>query len=206
MRLLMSLLGLALMVSCTAATSLQTDAEPLLTESDAPPRLRADWPLFDGAALRLEDGGLWLGQGSEEWPVADEVIGVPAIDADGSRFAYSRRADGAGLSSIEAWERRADGGWNGPRVLDDHADRPALSPDGQRVAYVSGRTGIASIWVVPFDGGDAIQLTNVGLEHRHIPGHPPAGFVAPPHGGPPSFDGDALVWEAPDGSHQVVLP
>lgn len=200
------LLGLALLVSCTTATTPLPDSEPLLVEAGAPPRLRARWPLSDGAAVRLADGHLSLEQGRDSWPVADDVIGVPTIDAEGARFVYCRQADGLGLASIEAWARTGDGGWDGPRVLDDHADRPAISPDGERVAFVSGRTGIASLWLVPFAGGEAIQLTNVGLEDRRVPGQPPAGFVSPPHQGPPRFDGAALVWDAPDGTHRVVLP
>ena len=86
-------------------------------------------------------------------------------------------------------------------------DRPALSPDGRRVAYVSGVTGVASVFVVSFDGGDPLQLTNVGLENAPITiGRAPHGFVAPPHAGPPWFDGDILVWESPDGRHEVDLP
>ncbi len=205
MRPLLPLLGL-LLVACAAATEPLSDTEPLLAEAGAPPRVRATWPLFDGASARLVDGHLWLGQDGQEWEVATGVIGTPTIDSEGTRFVYCRQADGLGLSSIEAWARAEDGSWTGPRVLDDHADRPAISPDGERVAFVSGRTGVASIWLVPFAGGDAVQLTNAGLEDNRVPGQPPTNFVAPPHQGPPRFDGGALVWDAPDGSHRVVLP
>jgi hypothetical protein len=206
MRRISPLLGLALLVACTTATDPLSEPQPLLAEAGAPPRLHASWPLFDGAAVRLEDGRLSLEQGPDSWPVATDVIGVPTLDAEGTRFVYCRQAVGLGLSSIEAWGRTEDGSWDGPRVLDDHADRPAISPDGERVAFVSGRTGVASIWLVPFAGGEAMQLTNVALEDRRVPGQPPDGFVAPPHQGPPRFDGDALVWDAPDGHHRVVLP
>jgi hypothetical protein len=203
---ILPLLGLVFLVSCTTASTPLPEPDLLLAEAGAPPRLRASWPLLDGATARLTDGHLWLGQGGEEWEIATDVIGVPAIDGAGTRFVYCRQADGHGLSSIEAWARTEVGGWDGPHVLDDHADRPALSPDGERVAYVSGRTGIASIWLVPFAGGEAIQLTNAGLENNRVPGQPPAGFIAPPHEGPPRFDGDALIWDASDGHHRVVLP
>ncbi len=206
MRRVLSLLILLSLSACAPQAPTTTNPEPLLVDAGAAPRLRAMQPLSGDDAIRLEDGRLWLGNGGEEWLVAEDVIGAPSADGDGTRFAYCRQAVGEGLSSVEVWARRADGGWDGPRVLDDHADRPAVSPDGQWVAYVSGRTGIASVWIAPFIGGEAVQLTNVGLEDHKVPGRPPEGFVAPPHGGPPRFDGEALVWDAPDGAHRVELP
>ena len=206
MRLLVPFSAALLFFSCDGQSAPRQTEAPLLAESDAPPRIRAQWPLFDDASMRLDNGRLWLAHGGAEWAIADQVMGVPAIDREGTRLAYCRRSEGDGLSSVEVWARGEEGDWDGPRVLDDHADRPALSPDGRWVVYVSGRTGIASLWVVPFEGGDAIQLTNVGLEDRRAPGHPPEGFVAPPHEGPPRFEGTRLVWKAPDGNHTVDLP
>jgi len=39
---------------------------------------------------------------------------------------------------------------------------PVLAPDGRHIVFVSGRSGIASFWVVPAAGGEAVQLTNFG--------------------------------------------
>jgi hypothetical protein len=84
-------------------------------------------------------------------------------------------------------------GWN--------PDRPALGPDGV-VAFVSGRTGIASVYVLR-PGQEPVQLTNVGLERlKRRPGEPPPGFVPPPMG-PLSFEGHLLSWDGPDGPHEV---
>lgn len=206
MRRILALLILTTLTACNPETITSAEPQPLLVDAGAPPRLRASWPLAHGSAMRVEDGRLWLDPGGEEWLVAEDVIGRPTANEAGTRFAYCRQADGEGLSSVEVWDRREDGSWDGPRVIDDHADRPAVSPDGEWVAFVSGRTGIASIWLAPFEGGEALQLTNEGIEDRKVPGRPPEGFVAPPHEGPPRFEGDALVWDAPDGPHRVELP
>lgn len=197
-------------LSCTVVLD-ETPGRVLpLEESEAPPRLVGSWPVAGDGGLRLEDGRLWLGGEDGEWLVADQVIGVPAINAGGDRLVYCRQTGGETIAVLEAWEWSADGSggaWLGPRVLVRQGDRPALSPDGQQVAYVSGDTGVASLWVMPFGGGGAVQLTNVDLDTSGAcPGQPPAGFVDPPHRGPPRFDGDRLVWDAPDGPHAVALP
>jgi hypothetical protein len=190
---------------------------PLAVDAGAEPMGRGSWELAGDAVLRLADGRLTVEQPGMEWRLADQVAGEPAVAADGDRLVYARRGDGVGLSSLEAWEIGDEGVWVGPRALAGQADRPALSPDGERVAFVSGRSGIASVWLTPFDGGEPIQLTNVGVTSpalsdtpidgpRHPPGQPPAGFVPPPHDGSLRFDGDHLRWEAPEGSREVALP
>ncbi len=92
-------------------------------------------------------------------------------------------------------------------VSDGSPDRVAITADGRWVAYVSGQTGIASVWVVPFDGGEPVQLTNVGLEALpRTPGAPPEGFIPPPHEGPLVIDGEWITWSSPEGEHAVRLP
>jgi hypothetical protein len=79
--------------------------------------------------------------------------------------------------------------------------RPSI-PRATTVAFVSGVSGLASIYVVPFDGStDPVQLTNVG----HGAGAPVArkpadGWVAPPIDDSLQFDGDWLTWNGPHGA------
>jgi dipeptidyl aminopeptidase/acylaminoacyl peptidase len=50
-----------------------------------------------------------------------------------------------------------------PRPLtagDKQDSQPRWSPDGQRLAFVSNRTGTAQLWLLPLDGGEASRLTN----------------------------------------------
>lgn len=207
---------LALALGCASEPTESVEAE-LPVDAGMPPRERGSWQVKDGG-LRLLDGDLFLDDVDGSWPVATDVIGPPSISSACDRVAYARQAGEVALSSIEVLDAsELCGFWKGPRVLVDHGDRPALSPDGEQVAFVSGRSGIASLWLVPFDGGEPIQLTNRGLTSPavspahldgpvHPPGQPPAGFVPPPHSGPPRFDGDRLVWDAPDGPQEVALP
>lgn len=96
-----------------------------------------------------------------------------------------------------------DGGSEPRRLhLDARPDRVALSPDGSHVAYVSGHTGWASVWVLDLDTLSARQLTNQVVTRRK--GAPPRGFTPPPTE-PPRFEGDHLRWTTPDGaSHRVT--
>ncbi|MCB9674583.1 MAG: hypothetical protein H6737_05660 [Alphaproteobacteria bacterium] len=120
--------------------------------------------------------------------LAEDVLGVPAFA--GGVVAFARVAEapvGTELVVIAHGERRV---LVGPDV---RPDRVALAPDGQTVAYVSGMTGWASVYVQALDGAPR-QLTNIGLARRKST--PPEGFTAPPHEGPPVFEGDALCWTA----------
>jgi len=192
------------LLSCASVPDGGAESRVVLEESDVPPRLRGAWELGGGVRLELEDGWLWFRDGPDRWIAADRVIGAPAVSGAGDRIAYCRQGDGIELASIEVWELE-NGERRGPVFLTD-GDRPALSPDGEWVAFVSGRTGIASLWIAPFAGGEAIQLTNRDLERRRIPGEVPRGFVPPPHLSAPQFDGDRLVWRSPAGEHAVELP
>jgi TolB protein len=58
----------------------------------------------------------------------------------------------------------------GVNPLTEHeaADKmPAVSPDGNQVAFVSERSGDEEIWVIPIEGGDAIRLTFDRGEDRY---------------------------------------
>jgi hypothetical protein len=129
--------------------------------------------------------------------LVDGLVGELAVSADGRRRAFARRdADRASTALVLA--EATPEGWTERVLLDAHnPDRPALTPDGEAVAFVWASTGLASVWVAPFNGGDPRQLTNVGVRPGK-PGRPPEGWTAPPPG-PPTFDGPVLRWEGPDG-------
>ena len=66
---------------------------------------------------------------------------------------------------------------------------PAISPDGQDIAYVSNESGNADIWVVDAHGGPALQLTDSPKADHH-----PAWFP----------DGSAIVFQS-DGEGELGL-
>lgn len=98
------------------------------------------------------------------------------------------------------------------RVLADGTgvdDRPALSPDGRTVVFISGRTGIASLWRTSLDGEEAVQVTNRGLEtlvRTEEDESDPAGFVPPPvsHDRLEWVDADHIRYDAGGGTFWQV--
>lgn len=143
--------------------------------------------------------------------VDDEVDPRVSISADDGLLIYARRGL---LGETDLWQVALDGGpplqltaWDGSE------DRPLLSPDARRLAFVSGRTGIASWWVVSLDGAlpippeAGLQLSNIGVEQApRSPGHPPVGFVPVPDGTPMSWIDDRISWEAQGEAHSLVVP
>jgi TolB protein len=71
-------------------------------------------------------------------------------------------------------------------------DRPSVSPDRKTVVFVSGRTGVASLWRTTLDGADPVQLTNANIEVGVERTGPPDGFVPPP------VMADRLEWLSAD--------
>jgi TolB protein len=71
--------------------------------------------------------------------------------------------EGEGHASIATVS--IDGG--DPTVIYDGAGYEwgaAASPDGSLVAFTSDATGQDEVYVIPFDGGDAQQLTSAGAQ------------------------------------------
>jgi hypothetical protein len=184
-------------------------------ESDLPPMKQGSWSLACGAALELEPGGpLQLLEREGLRALGGQAVGTPAISADRARLAWSQAPQARPETVVSALS--CEGGrWGEPRSLVEGPgapDRVAISPDGAWVVWVSGASGVASLWAAPFAGGEAQQLTNLGVERSlAAPGQPPPGFVAPPHMGPPVIEvlGEGryrVQWQAPDGEHALELP
>jgi hypothetical protein len=135
--------------------------------------------------------------------IPEGLIGIERFDASGARKVFARRLPGASFSELVVAEA------SGATFVEEvriggtaNPDRPAISPDGQTIAFVTGVSGVASVWIMPFAGGEnPTQLTNVGVEvGKRAPGAPPAGFVPPPVAADGlEFAGDWLGWEGPDG-------
>lgn len=98
--------------------------------------------------------------------------GKPAVLDDGS-VAVSRDIEDTGETDLWLVPERG-----APRALASHPgpdDMPIAIPDG-RIAFVSSRTTIASLFVFDPRDGSLRQLTNHGLSA----GKPLTGFVPPP--------------------------
>jgi Tol biopolymer transport system component len=90
----------------------------------------------------------------------------PSISRQGSRLVYTESFkdtniyayDGPGFAN-----RSAPGSFGGPKGLilsSRRDDSPSISPAGDRIAFVSNRTGNEEIWVCDRNGGRLVQLTS----------------------------------------------
>lgn len=163
------------------------------------PAVRVEDRLGRSASSILADA-----EGDEETDHAGAIgiVGLEAFDGDGDRKVWVRRIEGAAFTELVVAEK-VDEIWESEVRIVGRAnpDRPAIDPDGNVVAFVSGISGLALIYVVPFDGtDDPTQLTNLGLGGmRRSPGLPPDGWVPPPIDDSLHFDGNFLDWNGPDG-------
>ncbi len=124
----------------------------------------------------------------------------PAISRQGSRLIYSRRT-----LDLNIWRLELSG-------LTTARDRPArliastrrdffpqISPDGDRIAFESSRSGSPEVWVCDRDGRGAVQLTSFAGVNAGSPCWSPDGrwiaFDAAPDG-----NGDIYVISADGGS------
>ncbi len=120
-------------------------------------------------------------------PLVGEGGVHPAISAPARRLAYTRVEFDADIWRIEI------GGPDGKTARSEsliHSSRwdssPRYSPDGQRIAFRSDRSGNAEIWVCDSDGANAVQVTSFGGPHAGGPNWSPDGkwivFVGRPEG------------------------
>ncbi len=124
--------------------------------------------------------------------LASGVLGSPAL-LPGGRIVVAQRGSEPGESDLQLL------GEGAPVPLAPAAgpdDFPIALPDG-RVAFVSGRTGLASLWVVQPETGEARQLTNVGRDRVDD------AFVPPPLRDV-RVDAASLSYDAGDGARYRV--
>jgi len=95
-----------------------------------------------------------------------ERVGSPALSPDGTQVAYTVRTydlDAAkGVTRI--WLRDIDG--SDSRAVSSSlssAGGPTWGPKGDRLYFLSGRSGSQQVWMLPLGGGEAEQLTHSEL-------------------------------------------
>jgi Tol biopolymer transport system component len=99
-----------------------------------------------------------------------------SIARQGSRLAYSQRHEDSNI-----WRFAIAGpATNSARPLkligsSRGEDSPQFSPDGQKIAFTSNRSGNDEIWVCQSDGSNAIQLTSFGTSYTGSPRWSPDG-------------------------------
>ncbi|WP_018685287.1 DUF11 domain-containing protein [Actinokineospora enzanensis] len=108
--------------------------------------------------------------------VAAAVVGValgavPAVAAFPGTNGKIYYHDGAG-DNLDIYSVNPDGTERARLTTDSGYDiSPSVSPDGRKVAFVSGRGGVGQVWVMNADGSGQIQVGTDGVVDR--------GFVVP---------------------------
>jgi serine/threonine protein kinase/Tol biopolymer transport system component len=176
--------------------------------------LRADFPAWmpDGREIVFSaQGKLWKldvreGQEPVQIPFVGENGVMPAIGSrrpgGEARLVYVRS-----FADTNIWRVETPAAGQPARTLPELAISSSkveyhvqFSPDGQKVAFVSERSGAPEIWVAHADGSDAFQLTSLKVFDTNCPHWSPDGrtiafsstapgefdlYTIPSAGGPP---------------------
>ncbi|MBI5481832.1 MAG: S9 family peptidase [Deltaproteobacteria bacterium] len=91
-------------------------------------------------------------------------VSDPRLSPDGRRVAFvvATFDKAKNTKNDDIWVVDVAGG--APRALTTHekSDKhPSWSPDGRRLAFVSSRGGTPQVWVLPLEGGEPHQVTNL---------------------------------------------
>jgi len=122
---------------------------------------------FDGQSVifasdRNSHPALWRVSLTNEAPIEINDSGwYPAVSRKGYKLAYQRVT-----RSLNVWEMDLVEGQKHiliPSTSEtDQGPGPQPSPDGQKIAYMSDRSGTMEIWVSDRDGKNPIQLSAIG--------------------------------------------
>ena len=126
----------------------------------------------------------------------DDIFAVavpeqPALSPDGGSVVYVlRTADKAADKDVRSlWRVDTAGDARPHRLTRGKADTtPVFSPDGRRIAFLRAADGPAQIWLLPADGGEPEQLTEL-----------PMGAGTPVW----SPDGESIAFTAPVDLHAI---
>ena len=165
----------------------------------SPPTWTRDGKSIVFSSPRSSIPTLWRIPASGGAPVQVPQVGVvalhPSISPSGYRLAYDQIMGYSSIWSIELAKlgkrdsRRqvtASGGYNWA---------PELSPNGQRIVFLSDRLGTMEIWACKRDGSDLIQLTNLQQATS-------ATSIGPPRWSP---DSQRITFDSSLGEHNAIF-
>jgi Tol biopolymer transport system component/DNA-binding winged helix-turn-helix (wHTH) protein len=88
----------------------------------------------------------------------------PAISPAGDKLAYRTGAMNTNIWRVDLDARRHATGPAKPLMQSNVSDDgPQFSPDGRHIAFDSGRSGSAEVWIADADGSEPIQLTSLNV-------------------------------------------
>jgi Tol biopolymer transport system component len=167
------------------ATDLRPAAEPVAITT----RQNVEMPAWTGDGDLVFTSGppgtLWrvrarAGSTAKRMPFVGNHCTMAAVAPTKARLAYA-----CVTSDINIWRMRIvpatrEASEPAPWISSTHRDdMPRYSPDGKRIAFVSGRSGTHEVWVAGADGSNPVQLTSSGENESTWPEWSPDGeFIA----------------------------
>lgn len=135
----------------------------------SPPRWSSDGRSIIYASNRSGHPALWrVSLNAPDSPVQIPEAGSPAWDPAVSRRGY-RLAYERLIRNLSIWQMDLSAAPDQPPHLlvsstsdTDQGPAPQFSPDGEKLAYMSDRSGTMEIWMSHRDGSNPFQLTAVG--------------------------------------------
>jgi Tol biopolymer transport system component/predicted Ser/Thr protein kinase len=115
------------------------------------------------SSARAGERSLWrisaAGGTPEHLGALGGVALLPAISRQGGRLLYVQR-----VSETNIWRFDAHGRSPPRRFIASTRDdeNPQYSPDGERIVFVSNRSGSHALWLCDSDGSNPVQLTSFG--------------------------------------------
>ncbi len=121
-----------------------------------------------------------------------EFISHPTVAAATGAVVLENRSFDLGVWQVDLEDPAIPRYASAPLIDSTREDTQAsYSPDGQRIAFVSGRSGNLEVWTVHRDGSDPVQVT--ALE---------AALIGNPRWSP---DGGRIAFYTPDAEHAAVF-
>ncbi|HSQ58215.1 MAG TPA: S9 family peptidase, partial [Gemmata sp.] len=96
-------------------------------------------------------------------------VGAPEISPDGKFVAYQVGTVNMKENKVTTaiWIAATDGKTPPKQLLDPEGKKdtaPRWSPDGKQIMFESNRSGSMQLWIVPAEGGEPKQITNISTE------------------------------------------
>jgi Tol biopolymer transport system component/DNA-binding winged helix-turn-helix (wHTH) protein len=116
---------------------------------------------------------------TEPVPLSADSSSSLDLSRQGNRLAYTRESLNSNIWAVDLQPPNGRTSRTiGPRLWissSQEASTPQFSPDGQQIAFQSGRSGSDEIWVCGRDGSHARQLTHMGAVISGFPSWSPDG-------------------------------
>jgi len=163
----------------------------------SPPTWTRDGQSLVFSSTRSSIPTLWRIPVSGGVPVQVPGVGVvtlhPSVSSRGHRLAYDQIMGSSSIWSMDLGKVENRNSSIQVTASKGYNRAPELSPDGEKIAFVSDRSGTMEIWTCGRDGSNLMQVTHL-MSGAQFPG--------PPRWSP---DGQKIVFDAALGEHNAIF-